>query len=101
MRVGFRVSERRACQVIGMHRTRYRSRSPAQDQTPLRQRIREIAAVRVRSGYRRVHTVLRRQGAAPSVGTGAFAALLVEWKLAQSAQKVRDTDADQPTLKSA
>jgi hypothetical protein len=36
-----------------------------------------------------------------SVGTGAFAALLVEWKLAQSAQSVRNTDADQPTLKSA
>jgi hypothetical protein len=29
---------------------------------------------------------------------GAFAALLVEWKLAQSAS---DTKADQPTLKSA
>jgi hypothetical protein len=35
------------------------------------------------------------------VGTGAFAALLVEWKLAQSAQIVNDTDADQSTLKSA
>jgi putative transposase len=56
------VSERRACQVIGRHRTRYRSRSRAQDQTPRRQRIRAIAAVRVRSGYRRVHTVLRREG---------------------------------------
>jgi putative transposase len=45
-----------------MHRTRYRYRSRAQDQTPLRQRIREIAAVRVRYGYRRVHTLLRREG---------------------------------------
>lgn len=62
LQVGFRVSERRACRIIGMHRTRYRYRSRAQDQTPLRQRIREIAAVRVRYGYRRVHTLLRREG---------------------------------------
>ena len=62
LQVGFQVSERRACQVIGMHRTRYRYRSRAQDQGPLRQRIREIAAVRVRYGYRRVHTLLRREG---------------------------------------
>lgn len=62
LQVGFRVSERRACRVIGMHRTRYRYRSRAQDQTALRQRIREIAAVRVRYGYRRVHTLLRREG---------------------------------------
>ena len=60
--VGFWVSERRACRVIGMHQTRYRYRSRAHDQTPLRQRIREIAAVRVRYGYRRVHTLLRREG---------------------------------------
>jgi putative transposase len=56
------VSERRACGVIGMHRARYRYRSRAQDQSLLRQRIREIAAVRVRYGYRRVHTLLRREG---------------------------------------
>jgi hypothetical protein len=41
------------------------------------------------------------KSATSSVGSGAFAALLVEWKLAQSAQGVNDTDADQPTLKSA
>ncbi len=33
-----------------------------------------------------------------SIGTGAFAALLVEWKLAQRAN---DTEVDRPTLKSA
>lgn len=36
-----------------------------------------------------------------SVGAGAFAALLIEWKLAHSEQRVSDTAADQPTLKSA
>lgn len=60
--VGFRVSERRACQVIGMRRSSYRIRCRARDQTPLRARIREIAAVRVRYGYRRIHTLLRREG---------------------------------------
>lgn len=62
LQVGFQVSERRACRVIGMHRTRYRYRSRAKDQTALRQRIREIAAVRIRYGDRRVHTLLRREG---------------------------------------
>jgi putative transposase len=62
LRVGFRVSERRACQVIAAHRRtmRYRSRKP--DQSPLRQRIKELAAVRVRYGYRRIHVLLRREG---------------------------------------
>lgn len=32
----------------------YRSRKP--EQTPLRHRIKEIAAIRVRYGYRRIHT---------------------------------------------
>jgi putative transposase len=62
LQVGFRVSERRACRVIGYRRSRYRVRCRAQDQPPLRARIREIAAARVRYGYRRVHTLLRREG---------------------------------------
>jgi putative transposase len=62
LQVGFGVSERRACRVIGYRRSSFRCCSRAQDQTPLRQRIREIAAVRVRYGYRRVHTLLRREG---------------------------------------
>lgn len=39
---------------------RYRSRKP--DQSPLRQRIKELAAVRVRDGYRRIHVLLWREG---------------------------------------
>jgi putative transposase len=62
LRVGFRVSERRAGRVIGYRRSSYRYRSRAQDQSALRQRICEIAAVRVRYGSRRVHTLLRREG---------------------------------------
>jgi putative transposase len=61
-RVGFRVSERRACRVAGVPRSRCRYQSQAKDQTPLRQRLRELAAVRVRYGYRRLHVLLRREG---------------------------------------
>jgi putative transposase len=60
--VGFRVSERRACQVAGVARSSCRYQSQARDQTPLRQRLRELAAVRVRYGYRRLHVLLRREG---------------------------------------
>jgi putative transposase len=43
-------------------RSLYRYRSVATDQTPLRTRIKEIAAARVRYGYKRVYVVLRREG---------------------------------------
>lgn len=56
------MSERRACRVVGYRRSSYRYRSCAQDQTALRQRIREIAAVLVRYGYRRVPVLLWREG---------------------------------------
>jgi putative transposase len=61
-RAGFRVSERRACRVVGIPRSSYRYRSAARDQTALRLRIRELAATRVRYGYRRLHVLLRREG---------------------------------------
>jgi putative transposase len=61
-RTGYQVSERRACRVAGVPRTTMRYRSRARDQSPLRQRIRELAAVRVRYGYRRLHILLRREG---------------------------------------
>jgi putative transposase len=61
-RAGFKVGERRACRVAGVHRTTMRYRSQARDQSPLRQRIKELAAVRVRYGYRRIHVLLRREG---------------------------------------
>jgi putative transposase len=60
-RLGYQMSERRACQVAGISRSSCRYRSQARDQAPLRQRLRELAAVRVRYGYRRLH-VLRREG---------------------------------------
>ena len=60
----YEVSQRRACQAIGADRSsvRYRSRRP--DDGHLRARLREIAAVRRRFGYRRLHVLLAREGLA-------------------------------------
>ena len=50
----YEVSQRRACQVIGADRStiRYRGRRP--DDAPIRARLRELAAIRRRFGYRRL-----------------------------------------------
>lgn len=62
LQVGFQVSKRRACVVLGFSRSLHRHRSQAQDQTPLRLRLRDLVAARVRYGYRRLHVLLRREG---------------------------------------
>jgi putative transposase len=56
------VSERRACQALSVDRStvRYRSRRP--DDAGLRLRIRELAALRRRFGYRRLHFLLKKEG---------------------------------------
>lgn len=56
----YRLSERRAIQVLGVSRSSVRYRSQKTPREPLRARIREIAAARVSYGYRQVHTLLRR-----------------------------------------
>ena len=61
-RVGFQVSERRACQVAGVPRATCRYQSQARDQTALRLRLRDLAGARVRYGYRRLHILLEREG---------------------------------------
>jgi putative transposase len=58
----FEVSQRRACQVIGADRTSMRYRSVRPDDADLRARLRELAAVRRRFGYRRLWLLLRREG---------------------------------------
>ncbi len=57
-----KMSERRACSVIGADRAsvRYRSRRP--DDADLRERLRELAGERRRFGYRRLNVLLRREG---------------------------------------
>jgi putative transposase len=62
LRGHYPISERRACEIAQIHRSvrRYRSTRPSQE--ALRRRIREIAATRIRYGYRRIHVLLRREG---------------------------------------
>ena len=59
---GFQIDQRHACQLVGLSRSTYYYQSQARDQTALRLRIRDIAAARVRYGYRRVHIMLQREG---------------------------------------
>jgi putative transposase len=56
------LSEKRACGLISITRwiNRYQSRRDPQDE--LRMRLRELAASRVRYGYRRLTVLLRREG---------------------------------------
>jgi putative transposase len=57
------LSERRACRLVGIGRStlRYCPR-PRTDEAYVRQQLRELAAVRPRFGYRRLHVLLRREG---------------------------------------
>ena len=62
LRMGFQMSERRACRIVAVDRkvVRYRSRRPPD--TALRARMRELAAERRRFGYRRLHVLLLQEG---------------------------------------
>jgi len=58
----YRISTRRACGLVGHHRSTQLYRSKRRDASGLRQRMKELAAARPRYGYRRIHTLLRREG---------------------------------------
>jgi putative transposase len=60
------LSERRACNLVGVSRRVIRYRSLRPDDGPLRQRLRELAAERRRFGYRRLGYLLAREGMAPN-----------------------------------
>jgi putative transposase len=62
IREAYRLSENRACGLVGITRwiNRYQSRRDPQDE--LRQRLRELAGNRPRYGYRRLTVMLRREG---------------------------------------
>jgi len=64
LRQVFGVSQRRACQAIGTDRSSVRYRSRRADDGLIRSRLREIAAIRRRFGYRRLHILLLREGIA-------------------------------------
>ena len=62
LRVAYEVSERRACSALGADRASVRYRSIRPDDAAVRARLRELASVRRRFGYRRLHILLRREG---------------------------------------
>jgi putative transposase len=63
VRERYGISERRACQLVGIGRSTLRyHRRPYREEESLRQRLRELAAARPRFGYRRLHVLLRREG---------------------------------------
>lgn len=61
-RAAAHISERRACRFTGfsVSTQRYRSRRPSEDD--LRLRLRQLAEVRPRWGYRRLFVLLKREG---------------------------------------
>lgn len=57
-----KISERRACQLVGLHRSAARYQSKRKSDNELKERIRKIAYERRRFGYRRIHMLLKRDG---------------------------------------
>ena len=62
LQVAYDISERRACLATGFGRSSQRYRKRSDPQVALRMRLKELAAARVRYGYRRLHILLRREG---------------------------------------
>jgi putative transposase len=62
LRRTYGISERRACSAMSFHRSSQRPSSRRDPQVELRMRLRDLAAARVRYGYRRLHVLLRREG---------------------------------------
>jgi putative transposase len=56
------ISERHACRLLEFCRASLRYRHRRVDPAALKLRLRELAAARVRYGYRRLHVLLRREG---------------------------------------
>jgi len=62
LRGTFEASERRACAALGVDRSSVRYRGQRPDDTTVRARLRELAAIRRRFGYRRLLVLMRREG---------------------------------------
>jgi putative transposase len=58
----FGLSQRRACRLVSAVRSTVRYQGRPRDDHPLRIRLAELAAQRLRFGYRRLHVLLRREG---------------------------------------
>lgn len=62
LRKDYRVSQRKACGVLMMARSTFRYVAHKREDRPVRERIRSIAASKVRYGFWRIHVLLRREG---------------------------------------
>ena len=62
LKVGYEVSEVRACKVLCTSRSSHRYQRIADRQEDLRIRLRDLAGSRVSYGYRRLHILLLREG---------------------------------------
>ena len=60
--MAFGLSERRTCRAMGFGRASHRYRARRDPAVALRMRLKELAASRVRYGYRRLHVLLKREG---------------------------------------
>lgn len=58
----FDFSVRRSCRLLQMRNATWYYRSQARDSSAIRQRMRELAVLRPRFGYERLHVLLRREG---------------------------------------
>ncbi len=59
----YRVGVKRACPVVGLHRSAYYYKSTSKrDDTAIKIRMKEIVETRIRYGSPRVYTLLRREG---------------------------------------
>lgn len=56
------VSERHACGLIQVQRGTFRYQHHGRDDTVLRMRIKELAKTYIRHGYKRIYTLLMREG---------------------------------------
>lgn len=61
-RKAYRISQLRACKLLGLALSTCRYKSTKDEQAALRMRLKELAATRVRYRYRRLHILLRREG---------------------------------------
>lgn len=58
----YKVSERRACKALRANRSVIRYQSTSKNQAVLIKRIKDLATIRVRYGYRRISVLLKREG---------------------------------------
>ena len=60
--VEYQMSERHACRLLGLGRSTHRYRAGKDRDAALRMRLKELAARRMRFGYRRLTAMLLREG---------------------------------------